>query len=82
MNKTAYTLIALLAVLVVAQGFWIWHSSPAPTTASLVVDATNAGVDDEAGRGRRRAAVPDPESLGDHQYGQQRYQRVRGFIHR
>ncbi len=52
MNKRAYLVISLLLLVALAEGVWIWQFAPAPTTAGLAVDATNAGIEIDADDGR------------------------------
>ena len=52
MNKTAIAAIVLLGLLALAEGLWIWRMSSDSGMASIAVDATNAGVELDAGDGQ------------------------------
>ena len=42
---------ALLVLLALAQGLWIWQIESDPSMAALSIEATNAGVELDAGDG-------------------------------
>lgn len=52
MNKSAIVVMLLLGLAVLAQAYWIWQFAPAPTTASVVIDASNAGIELEGSDAR------------------------------
>ena len=52
MNKLAYTALVLLGLLATAEGLWIWQVKSDPAMAGIMVDATNAGVELDAGDGQ------------------------------
>ena len=52
MNKLGYAAIVLLGLLAIAEGLWIWQINSDPGMAAITLDATNAGIELDAGDGQ------------------------------